>query len=128
MTEQGYQPKPRPRPELWTFDAATGQIGNAQGEALATVRHAIAGDASDLANGVLMAHAPQLGYMLARLCDALAEVTERAPVDTRRYLYSELDEASGLLDSIEYKAKIAGAGWQPRRWPWSLPPDAGADA
>ena len=44
----------------WTFDAESGQIRDAGGFALATVPHAIAGDAADLQNGQLMALAPVL--------------------------------------------------------------------
>ena len=50
----------------WTFDAATGQIRNAEGWALASVPRTL-GDAQDLANGQLMAQAPALLAKVGRL-------------------------------------------------------------
>lgn len=91
--------------EGWTFDAETGQIRDAEGWALATVPHAIAGDKHDLDNGRLMAAAPALAAQVGRLCDLLWEAAQEAG-DTRagqRWALAVV-EARGLLSDLDAAA------------------------
>jgi len=57
----------------YDFDPVTGQVTNAAGDVLATVPHAIAGDAHDLATGYLLAQAPALRALASELARALED-------------------------------------------------------
>jgi len=81
----------------WTFDAKSGQIRDADGWALATVPHAIAGGPDDLRNGRLMAEAPELAEVLSLLLAAIKTNSSRHALEE-----GYIDRAERVL------AKVAG--------------------
>jgi hypothetical protein len=93
-------------PGPWTLDR--GQIRNRAGEVLASVPYTL-GDATDQANGLLMAAAPELAERVAVLAELLFRAAQELPEGDQALDYKlAAIEARGLLSDL-----VEVARWRP---------------